>query len=134
MTLSRKQLVAVEDTPYYYVVSRCVHRSYLFDIDARSGKDYDLFFLLDNCFCVVLISYVPVTMQDRYTPGRRTVPSQSITTVNNGCIKASSFKNVTPCNSPKSDESLKDSLTNNNQPVGKNASSVSGELYLKMAF
>jgi hypothetical protein len=67
MTLPRKQLVAVEDTPYYPVVSRCVRRSYLCGIDAYSGKDYDLFLLLDNCSCVVLISYVPVTMQNRHT-------------------------------------------------------------------
>jgi hypothetical protein len=60
MTLPRKQLVAVEDTPYYPVVSRCVRRSYLCGIDAHSGKNYDLFLHLDNCSYVVLISYVPV--------------------------------------------------------------------------
>jgi hypothetical protein len=41
MTLPRKKLVAVEDTPYYHVVSRCVRRSYLCGIDAYSGKDYE---------------------------------------------------------------------------------------------
>ena len=41
MTLPRNQLVAVEDTPYYHVVSRCVRRSYLCGIDAHSGKDYE---------------------------------------------------------------------------------------------
>jgi hypothetical protein len=84
MTLFRKQLVAVEDTPYYPIVSRCVRPSYLCSIDAHSGKDYDLFLLIDNCSCVVLISYVPVTMQNRHTPGRRTVPSLSITTADAG--------------------------------------------------
>jgi hypothetical protein len=84
MTLPRKQLVAVENTPYYPVVSRCVRRSYLCGIDAYSGKGYDLFLLLvsttlENCSCVVLISYVPVTMQNRHTPRRRTVLSLSIT-------------------------------------------------------
>jgi hypothetical protein len=48
MTLSRKQLVAVEATPYYPVVSRCVRRSYLCNIDAHSSKNYDLFLLLQN--------------------------------------------------------------------------------------
>jgi hypothetical protein len=67
VTLPRKQLVAVEDTPYYHVVSRCVLRSYLCGIDAHSGKNYDLFLLLDNCSYVVLISYIPVTMQKRHT-------------------------------------------------------------------
>jgi len=41
MTLPRKQLVAVEDTPYYHVVSRCVRRSYLCGIDAHSGRNYE---------------------------------------------------------------------------------------------
>jgi REP element-mobilizing transposase RayT len=41
MTLPRKQLVAVEDTPYYHVVSRCVRRSFLCGVDAYSGKDYE---------------------------------------------------------------------------------------------
>jgi hypothetical protein len=68
MTLPRKQLVAVEDTPYYPVVSRCVRRSYLCGIDAHFGKNYDLFLLLQN----------------RHTPGRRTVPSLSITTAGAG--------------------------------------------------
>jgi hypothetical protein len=38
MTLPRKQLVAVEDTPYYRVVSRCVRRSYLWRILALGIK------------------------------------------------------------------------------------------------
>jgi hypothetical protein len=84
MTLPRKQFVVVEDTPYYPVVSRCVRRCYLCRIDAHSGKNYDLFLLLNNCSCVVLISYVPVTMQNSHTPGRRTVPSLSITTADGG--------------------------------------------------
>jgi hypothetical protein len=46
MTLPRKQLVAVEDTPYYPIVSRCLRRSYLCGIDAHSDKNYDLFLLL----------------------------------------------------------------------------------------
>ena len=41
MTLPRKQLVAVEDTPYYHVVYRCVRRSFLCGIDAHSGKNYE---------------------------------------------------------------------------------------------
>jgi hypothetical protein len=84
MTLPRKQFVVVEDIPYYLILSRCVRLSYRCGIDAHSGKNYDLFLLLDNCSCVVLISYVPVTMQNRHTPGRRTVPSLSITAVDSG--------------------------------------------------
>jgi hypothetical protein len=40
MTLPRKQLVVVEDMPYYPIVSRC----YRCGIDAHSGKNY-------ACFC-----------------------------------------------------------------------------------
>ena len=68
----------------YTVVSRYVRRSYLCSINDHSGKNCDLFLLLNNCSCVVLISYVPVTMQNRHTPGRRTVPSLSITTLDGG--------------------------------------------------
>ena len=41
MTLPRKQLVAVEDIPYYPMISRCVRRSCLCGSDAYSGKDYE---------------------------------------------------------------------------------------------
>jgi hypothetical protein len=40
MTLPRKLLVAVEDTPYYPVVSRCFRSNYLCGIDTHSGKGY----------------------------------------------------------------------------------------------
>ena len=62
MTLPRNQLVAVEDTSYYHNISRCVRHRYLCGVDVHSGKNYDLFLLLDNCSCIVLISYIPVTM------------------------------------------------------------------------
>ena len=68
----------------YTVVSRYVRRSYLCGINDHSDKNCDLFLLLNNCSCVVLISYVPVTMQNRHTPGRRTVPSLSITIADSG--------------------------------------------------
>jgi hypothetical protein len=39
MTLSRKQLGAVDDTPLYPAVSRGVRRSYLCGIDVHFGTD-----------------------------------------------------------------------------------------------
>jgi REP element-mobilizing transposase RayT len=41
MTLPRKQLIAVEDTPYYHLVSRCVRRTFLCGVDHQSGRSYE---------------------------------------------------------------------------------------------
>jgi hypothetical protein len=41
MTLPRKNLVSVEDTPYYHLISRCVRRMYLYGVDRTTGKCYE---------------------------------------------------------------------------------------------
>ncbi|MAD74603.1 MAG: hypothetical protein CML20_07420 [Rheinheimera sp.] len=41
MPRPRKSLIAVEDTPYYHVVSRCVRRSFLCGIDQNTGKNFE---------------------------------------------------------------------------------------------
>ncbi|WP_213998085.1 transposase [Arsukibacterium sp.] len=41
MPRPRKALIAVEETPYYHVVSRCVRRSFLCGIDSETGENYE---------------------------------------------------------------------------------------------
>src|SRR5262245_50936551 len=40
MTYARKNLISLQDTPYYHLVGRCVRRSWLCGFDEYSGRDY----------------------------------------------------------------------------------------------
>ena len=40
MTYARKTLIALQDTPYYHVVTRCVRRAWLWGVDEYAGRDY----------------------------------------------------------------------------------------------
>ena len=41
MPKPRKSLVAVESTPYYHCVARCVRRAFLCGVDSHSGQSYE---------------------------------------------------------------------------------------------
>ena len=41
MTLPRKSLISLVDTPYYHCVSRCVRRAFLCGLDLYSRKSYE---------------------------------------------------------------------------------------------
>lgn len=41
MPRPRKALIAVEETPYYHVVSRCVRKSFLCGIDSATGENFE---------------------------------------------------------------------------------------------
>jgi REP element-mobilizing transposase RayT len=65
MTQARKNLISVEDTPYYHLVTRCVRRTFLCGVDKASGKNYehrrqwieDRIRVLSSLFAIDLCSY-----------------------------------------------------------------------------
>ncbi len=77
MTRPRKELVCVQDTPYYHVVSRCVRRTFLCGEDHVSGKSYEhrrqwiedrirflsSLFSMDICAYAVMSNHFHITLK-----------------------------------------------------------------------
>jgi REP element-mobilizing transposase RayT len=65
MGYARKNLICLDDTPYYHVVSRCVRRAWLWGFDAYSQRDYshrkswvlDRLALLTSIFAIDVCAY-----------------------------------------------------------------------------
>jgi REP element-mobilizing transposase RayT len=72
MTYARKSLIALQDTPYYHVVSRCVRRARLWGFDRYAGRDYshrkqwilDRLAKLTGIFAIDVCAYA--VMSDHY--------------------------------------------------------------------
>ena len=57
MGYARKNLISLNDTPYYHCIARCVRRAWLWGFDEYAGKDYShrKHWLIDRLECQVSI-------------------------------------------------------------------------------
>ena len=82
MSRPRKQLISIDDTPYYHITSRCVRRTFLCGVDQHSGESYehrrqwivDRIRILSSVFAVDICSYA--VMSNHYHLTVKITPEQ----------------------------------------------------------
>jgi len=80
MTKPRKQLIAIEDTPYYHVTSRCVRRAFLCGTEGDKCYEHrrqwlvDRIRLLSSLFAIDICSYA--VMSNHYHIALKLSPAQ----------------------------------------------------------
>ncbi len=93
MTRPRKELVSVQDTPYYHIVSRCVRRSFLCGLDHSTGKDYEhrrqwiedririlsSLFSIDICAYAVMSNHLHIVIKLCPTQAQRWSNTEAVT-------------------------------------------------------
>ena len=120
MTKPRKELVSLDDTPYYHIVSRCVRRTYLCGFYRETQTDYehrkqwivDRIQLLSSLFSIDLCSYAVMSNHYHLVIHINPEKSQTLsnlevaqrwTTLFQGPILVQQWLNGTPLNQAQQD-------------------------------
>ena len=93
MPRPRKELVCIEDTPYYHVTSRCVRRTFLCGVDQSTGQSYEhrrqwieeRIWVLSSIFAIDICAYA--VMSNHHHIVLKICPEQAFTWSNEEVIE-----------------------------------------------